>query len=139
MKITGPGTASPAALRRKSGKGGEGKGGFADALAGADSSSAAGPAGQVEALGSLLALQEIPSDTLEGRRRAVARGDDILDRLEEIQLGLLTGRIPRDRLERLVSVLRDQSAGVVDPGLKSVLEAIELRAAVELAKLDREK
>lgn len=139
MKIIGPGTASPAALRRKAGKGGTGKGGFADALAGADSSSPSGAAGQVEALGGLLALQEIPSDTPEEKRRAVARGEDILDRLEEIQLGLLTGRIPRDRLERLVTLLHDRSAGVVDPGLKSAIEAIELRAAVELAKLEREK
>lgn len=89
------------------------------------------PLGGVEAL---LALQEVSEDG-HRRRSPKARGQAILDQLEEVRVGLLLGFIPRDRLEhlsRLAEGLRDQ---VTDPRLAEILGEIELRARVELAKL----
>ena len=83
-----------------------------------------------------MALQGIEEDSPQskGRRRA----EEILDRLDEIRQGLLAGSIPAAGLDRLVTVIRTQKAGVSDPRLAEILDEIDLRAQVELAKLDRE-
>ncbi len=84
---------------------------------------------------SLLALQEVP-DAAERRRQAVLRSTDILDELQQLRLGLLTGSVPRQRLQRLMKLLRDRPGGYADPQLDSIVADIEVRAAVELAKLE---
>ena len=85
---------------------------------------------------SLLALQEV-SDQSQGRKRAVRRASSMLDVLEDIRLGLLTGRLPRTRLEELVKLVESKRENMIDPRLETVLDEIELRAKVELAKLHR--
>ncbi len=94
---------------------------------------AAGTAGAAP-LDSLLALQEVP-DALVSRARAKHRGEELLDQLEQVRLGLLAGRLSRDRLERLVRLAAEQQELRDDPRLSEILAEIELRAAVELAKL----
>ena len=64
-----------------------------------------------------------------------ARG--MLDLLEEIQNGILLGVIPVTRLQQLAKLAKEKSNGFGDPGLKDILGDIELRARVELAKLER--
>jgi Class II flagellar assembly regulator len=105
---------------------------FGDLLAG----DAAPAAASLPAMGvsSLLAAQEIPDATAE-RRRGVARGFDLLDRLDELRLALLDGRLDGDTLAGLAQSVRSARSTVDDPGLAAVLDGIELRAAVELAKL----
>ncbi len=95
--------------------------------------SGGGALGPVDAL---LALQEVAGNP---NRRAVARqrGEDLLDRLDELRLALLDGRLPRATIERLVAVVGAQRVKTDDPKLAEVLDEIELRAAVELAKLER--
>lgn len=82
----------------------------------------------------LLSIQEI-ADATTGRSRARARGEAMLDRLEDIRLGLLAGGVPRERLVELSRLARARRAEAVDPRLVEVLDEIELRAEVELAKL----
>ena len=50
---------------------------------------------------------------------------------------ILTGTIPQGKLRALRQALDEQFESIEDPRLSAVLEEIELRAAVELAKLDR--
>ncbi|HKT19216.1 MAG TPA: flagellar assembly protein FliX [Stellaceae bacterium] len=83
----------------------------------------------------LFALQEV-ADELSGRRRAAARGNALLDRLEDLRLALLSGHMPREQLLRLRDMAREHGPAVDDPKLANVLAEIELRVAVELAKLD---
>jgi hypothetical protein len=112
---------------------------FSEALAGdaepppTPATTAASGVGPVDGL---LALQEIP-DALAGRRRAVQRGTLLLDRLDELRLGLLAGMLPRERLDDLARLARTAREGVDDPRLSLILDDIDLRVAVELAKLDR--
>jgi hypothetical protein len=82
----------------------------------------------------LMALQEVP-DAMAKRKRALARGDRLLDRLDDLRRGLLLGHISRDKLSDLARLAGESSAEVEDPGLRDVLQEIELRAQVELAKL----
>jgi hypothetical protein len=84
----------------------------------------------------LFALQEV-ADELSGRRRAAARGSALLDRLDELRLGLLTGTLPRTQLEALRQLAREHGPTADDPKLSAILSDIELRVAVELAKLDK--
>jgi Class II flagellar assembly regulator len=99
----------------------------------ATSAQAAAPAG---ALDGMIALQAA-GDALERRKKAVRRGKSLLDTLDQVKISILSGRISARQLENLKSQLRSHSDGVDDPGLADVLAHIELRAAVELAKLGR--
>lgn len=92
----------------------------------------------VSSLSVVLAVQETP-DAAKGKakQRARDRGIKMLDFLEEIRIGLLMGAIPKDRLEQLAQMVRAKREQIDDPQLTAILDEIELRAAVELAKLSR--
>ncbi|WP_374377204.1 flagellar assembly protein FliX [Dongia sp.] len=92
----------------------------------------------VNSLSVVLAVQEAP-DAAKGRARKQARdrGLKMLDYLEEIRIGLLMGAIPKERLEQLGQMVRVKREQIDDPKLTAILDEIELRAAVELAKLSR--
>ena len=132
MKVTQAGLPPPAA-RRADGIRHASSSAFASALASESTTRAHGtaPTGLVDAL---LAAQELP-DALSERRKARARGETILQRLDAIRLGLLAGSIPASQLNELARVVRDHREQVMDPQLREILDEIELRAEVELAKL----
>ncbi|WP_284180110.1 flagellar assembly protein FliX [Rhabdaerophilum sp. SD176] len=90
----------------------------------------------ISILGGLEALIAIQSEdnTREKRRRSVKRGQSMLDLLDELKLALLAGQLPPDFMNRLSVMVRD-SADSGDPTLDSIMDSIELRAEVELAKL----
>ena len=92
----------------------------------------------VTGVNSILGVQEV-SDVpeREARRQLVGWGENILDKLDEIRHGLLIGAIPKDRLTNLAQTLRERRANVRDPQLIEIIDEIELRAEVELAKLTR--
>lgn len=108
---------------------------FAAALAGDQPAAPAAPPPAVSAVDVLLSAQEVP-DALAGRRRAMQRGNTLLDRLEELRLALLAGVLPRERLDELVRLARTARETIDDPRLTEILNEIDLRVAVELAKLD---
>ncbi|WP_298819447.1 flagellar assembly protein FliX [uncultured Roseibium sp.] len=89
----------------------------------------------IQGMDALLALQEV--DALSERRRKAAKhGHQLLDNLETLRADLLGGHVSEDRLELLSRQVSDrQNSG--DPQVDSVLEEIELRVKVELAKLGR--
>jgi len=57
--------------------------------------------------------------------------------LDEVKIALLDGSLPASALTRLMSAIREQREGTDDPQLEGLLNEIETRAAVELAKLER--
>ena len=99
---------------------------------------AAGPAGiaapsPLAALSTVLAAQEAQDGPGE-RRRALARGRSLLDELDQIRVGLLEGTLPEASIRRLAALLQADRPSVSEENLLAVLDEIELRAAVELAK-----
>jgi len=90
----------------------------------------------VTSMDALLSLQEMPEDEIK-KRRAVQESQGTLEALETLRLALLTGSVPEHLLHTLTKVVAVQKQRVSDPRLMSVIEDIELRAAVELAKLER--
>lgn len=93
-------------------------------------------AAPLAAVDALLTLQAVP-DAGDGRKRAVKRASHMLDLLEDIRIGLLEGLIPRMKLESLLRIVQLRRDDVGDPRLNGVLDEVELRARVELAKYGR--
>lgn len=89
-------------------------------------------------LSALLGVQEVDDEAERGARRAAARyGNAVLDRLDELREDVLAGRVSVDRLASLAHALRANRELSRDPRLSEVIEEIELRAQVEIAKLTR--
>lgn len=86
----------------------------------------------LQSIDALLALQSV-DDALTGRRKAVKRGNDVLDTLEDLKLDLLAGTIAPAKLRRLLILVED-SGRTGEDDLDALLDDIELRAKVELAK-----
>ena len=146
MKVDGPGGPSRVQPRKtekvkKAGKPGE----FAAHLRRLDEEStdeteATDQVSAVAGLGGILAAQAVDPDTgraptYDERKRRARRGEEILERLEEIRRGLLQGTIPKDRLATLARLVREKRERGADPLISQLLDEIELRAEVELAKL----
>lgn len=103
----------------------------------ADTTVAGGaPVATLAPIQSLVALQEV-GDSVSDRRQAARYGHDILDELEDLKLALLDGRVPGARLAAIAALVGRRRALCDDPALDALLAEIELRAAVELAKLGR--
>lgn len=138
MKITGPnGTGSTAGPK---GARPAGAGGFKlpamDEVSSAAPSSGVNRTAGVMGVDALLALQDV-GGPLERKRRAVRRAGRILDVLDEVKLALLDGGLSLTQLDRLRRALRDERDLTDDPTLEGLLDEIELRAAVEIAKLEQ--
>lgn len=65
----------------------------------------------------------------------VSRGNLILDQLETLRTNLLIGNIPPSSLSKLQELITQQKESCSDPALLELMEEINIRAAVELAKL----
>ncbi len=92
----------------------------------------------VSSVDAILSVQEVPNATEDSHRRAMVDwGEDILDKLDEIRRDILLGRIPKERLVVLAQTLRARKGRIDDPALKAIIEDIELRAEVEIAKFSR--
>ena len=135
MKIPGTGPVQTTTARRR-GKPAQSSGAFAGELASGKGAKESAPSTEVVSAGMLISVQEI-GDPLDSRRRAVKRGEDILDHLDELRHGLLLGAYPPAKLDNLLVMIRRQQTNVTDPKLREILAEIEVRAAVELAKLGK--
>ncbi len=135
MKVTGPSGTGPATGQRPvraSGGFSLSQGVSAPATA---SSQAVSSASGVSDVSALMALQGVETAT-ERRRRAVRRGAGLLDRLDELKLALLSGEAGEGALERMARGLREERPDDPDETLTGLLQQIDLRAAVELAKAE---
>ena len=128
---TGAGTGS---ARRTSGQGAT----FRPATAGESPRTAglrSGP-GAVANLDAILSLQSV-DDAQDRRRRAMSQGRKVLDLLEELKLGVLSGDVSEAKIVKLERMVETFESVDSDAGLQDVLLEIDLRARVELAKLKR--
>lgn len=135
MKVTGPSGPSQAPGPRAARAGGGFSVPSTPSAAGASATTSASAPSAVTDVSALMALQGV-EDVTERRRRAIRRGSGLLDRLEELKLALLMGEAGDAALDRLTRTLREERPADEDAGLNSLLDQIDLRAAVELAKAD---
>lgn len=136
MKITGPGGVSQTSP--SSGTRAAAAPGFAvsttstsEAVSAARTAAASG----VASLDALLALQA-PDEPTERRRRAMRRAGRVLDVLDEVKIAMLGGAPDAGALQRLAQAVRDQREQTDDSRLEGILDQVDARAAVELAKAE---
>ena len=138
MRIDRTASQGVSSVPRKPGSGGAEGTGFDNSLKQTEGEGQTGVAagGGVDPAGALLALQEVP-DAVAQRSKARQNAQRVLDRLEQLRFDLLEGRVPAETIERLAQEVENARSRTDDPELNGILDEIELRAQVELAKLGR--
>jgi len=110
----------------------------AGAAGGAQAAGGLAGASGVAGVEALFALQETDADARgNADERARARGEEILNGLERLRLAILDGQIPEAMLRDIADRVAEQRGQLADPALAELLDEIDLRARVELAKLER--
>lgn len=123
---------------RKTGK--KGKVGASDFARMLDESSGTGETAApspVQSIDAVIAVQGLSQEDQKGNKDAHGQGERLLQHLEDIRTGLLLGGIPKEKLRELAVSVKQQREGFVDPRLAEILDDIELRARIELAKYDQ--
>jgi hypothetical protein len=90
----------------------------------------------ISTLDTLIALQGVDNNDFnkERKKRAVTKGRNALDVLDQLKLGLIDGSIDQGTLARLKVASEGLNEGSGDAGLDAIMGEIDLRVAVELAK-----
>ena len=137
MKVKGPGRVTTSKIKRTKAKSSADKAAFGKALSTEETQASGSMSGTapITSVNSLLSLQELPTAT-DGKSKGVQRAEGLLEHLEAIRHGLLLGQISKKRLTDIVKALESQREKNLDPGLVQIINDIELRAKVELAKLE---
>ncbi|MFD1627512.1 flagellar assembly protein FliX [Azospirillum griseum] len=140
MKVEGPGKTRASGTVRRTGKADSTAGAaFSKQLVGETGAAAHGvtATASMSGVSGVLALQEVDAtdDATARASRGKMRAEEMLDKLEEIQHGLLSGTLSSQKLVELAKVVQSRRAQVDDPDLAEILDEIDLRAQVELAKL----
>lgn len=103
---------------------------------GAQSSKEAGSMAKINQTESLLSVQAAESPTEQAsKQRMQRRAEQILDMLEDMRHNLLTGRLTVGQLLAIADVVASYREKISDPKLTVILDDIDLRAQVEIAKL----
>tara|TARA_Y100000052_G_scaffold27601_1_gene37392 strand:- start:36770 stop:37108 length:339 start_codon:yes stop_codon:yes gene_type:complete len=105
-------------------------------MSGSDAPSAARSTSSTVGVSSVAAIMVLQGaeDPLEKRRRSERRGRQMLEALDALKLDVLSERNPEAALKRLAQAMESERDQTDDPELESVIDQIELRVAVELAK-----
>ncbi len=135
-KVEGSSSVRSASPVRKAGKaGGVGGASFSQHLQddGISAASAVSGMSGVSGVSALIGIQEV-EDATERAAKGKKRAQSILKDLDNIQVALITGALSKDQLLHLSASVQSERASVDDPRLASILDDIDLRARVELAK-----
>lgn len=139
MKIQGPGQSQKTDKSKKSSStSGSSGGGFGVLLGTQDveDAPAASQAHSVAKIDALLAVQATEDPTERKKRQAMTqRADRLLDELNKMRLNLLTGTLQLGHLIDLADVVSTHKERIQNPELQSVLDEIDLRAQIEIAKM----
>ncbi|MBU0801071.1 MAG: flagellar assembly protein FliX [Alphaproteobacteria bacterium] len=138
MKIEGPDKTREAGAAKKKDKAGSADGSFGGMLGAGDTAKAAPSAApsSIAMVDVLLAVQGADDPAQRAaRKRMVARADDILGILDNIRLSLLTGGLTVGQVIDIADVVASHREKVMDPKLTAILDEIDLRAQIEIAKM----
>ncbi len=137
MKITGPDGPKSVGGTKKSEKS-KGSSSFGDMLGVDETSETAHAmgAGAIARIDVLLAAQAAEDPTERAARgRMKKRGDQILRTLDRLRIGILTGTLTVGNLVDVADVVATHRERINDPELAGILDEIDLRAQIEIAKM----
>ncbi len=138
MKVGGTkGPNSTSKTKKSSSADGENTVDFSQYVKGGPSEAAgAGATQSIAQLDALLAVQEVEDPTKRAaKKRAHLRADSILDNLEQIRLKMLAGDLTVGHMIDVADVVASHRDKIDDPTLTAIMDEIDLRAQVELAKM----
>lgn len=137
MKIEGPGRTSATSGTKGKGKVSSADGSFSDLLTGGvKETRSAAATHSIASIDSLLAAQSVEDPTERAaRKRMQVRADNILTELENMRIALLTGTLTVGHIIDIADVVAAHREKIMDPRLHAVLDEIDLRAQIEIAKL----
>lgn len=139
MKISGPDkTSKTSGTKKTSGAKSSGSTEFSGLLGAEEASETVHTSGAaaVARLDSLLAAQGAEDPAAKASRgRMRKRADSVLRGLDKIRLGMLTGNISVGNLIDIADVVASHRERIQDPQLASILDEIDLRAQIEIAKM----
>ena len=135
MKVEGPSKTSGAGGSKKTGKV-SADGTFEDFIASAPKGAqSAAPTQHIARVDALLSVQAAESPTERAaKKRMKERGEDILKELDGLRHSLLTGTLTLGQVVDIADVVASHRERVSDPRLTGLLDEIDLRAQIELAK-----
>jgi hypothetical protein len=127
MEIKGTGRIETSAIKRRAPASAAASGFSVSDAPDAHAQIVAGP-GPIAALDSILMLQGM-DDSTQGKSKALAHGEQLLDLLDSVRDGLLAGGIPRTTLNKLAAAVTRRHEAFADPKLQDVLEVVDQRTA----------
>lgn len=137
MKVDGPNSTQKTSQTQRKAKTSGGAGGFGDFLTeGTAETGGASATHSIAHIDTLLAVQEAENPTERAaRKRMKVRADAILDELDRMRMGLLTGTLTVGHVIDIADVVAQHREKIMDPRLTAVLDEIDMRAQIELAKM----
>ena len=137
MKVQGPGPSQAASKSKKSDKATKTGASFSDFLT--SETGASGPAKATQSIVNVDALLMVQGadDPAQGtsRKRMRQRANVILEELDKIRMAMLSGRLTIGHMIDIADVIASHREKITDPGLTAIMDEIDLRAQVELAKM----
>ena len=137
MKVQGPGQAQGASSTKKSGKTAKSDSHFGDFIASGPSSAETVKTTQsIGTVDSLLALQGAEDPAAQSsRKRMKQRAGVILGELDKLRMAMLTGQVTVGHMVDIADVIASHREKISDPALTAIMDEVDLRAQVELAKM----
>jgi hypothetical protein len=137
MKIEGPGQAQGAGKAKKSDKASRAGNIFGAFVASETPEPAATKATQsIAMVDSLLAVQGAEDPTARAaKKRARQRAETVLNELERLRIAMLGGALTIGHMVDIADVVASHREKINDPALTALMDEIDLRAQVELAKM----
>ena len=137
MKVQGPsGPQSPSKSKGK-GRAGEDGASFGSFVASGPQSSAPSQAtSSIAQLDALLAIQGAEDPAARAaKKRMRERSNTILTELDKIRMAMLGGTLTVGHMIDVADVVASHRDRIMDPAMTAIMDEIDLRAQVELAKM----
>lgn len=137
MKVEGPSKTQKTGKADKPKKAGQADGSFGAMVAGAAQETKGAQATQsIANVDALLAVQGAENPTERAaRRRMHQRGENILGQLDRLKMGILSGTLTIGQVIDVADVVASHREKISDPKLSALLDEIDLRAQIEMAKM----
>lgn len=137
MKIEGPGKTGATSKTGSKGKVSSGDESFGDFIASQAAPSAqASTTSSIARVDSLLAAQALEDPTAKAaKKRMRQRSHDVLGELDKVRIAMLSGNLTVGHMVDIADVVASHREKISDPVLTAIMDEIDLRAQVELAKM----
>ncbi|MCM2343853.1 MAG: flagellar assembly protein FliX [Alphaproteobacteria bacterium] len=137
MKIEGPGRTNATSNTKGKANVSSADGSFGSLITGGTQQArGAAATHSIASIDALLAAQAVEDPTERAaRQRMQLRADNILTELDNMRIALLTGSLTVGHIIDIADVVASHREKIMDPRLHAVLDEIDLRAQIEIAKL----